>query len=301
MRLMHVRFSWLPLLLMTADAAGGAAPDINSTAARPDLAEEAWPEGDLPEQMGGSSVTLLPGIDVFKLPDNLAQLWSEREMEDGRTKQKVKRQVLKMDRNSPLVAVGGQYDGLPFRATFSTNPRPRGKKDDPNTPWVSDAAYLLEIGLGDRSRPKTAELLKQAINRYAGRTVRLEHGLTGQCRGDKVRRILVEIANPQFNAQMPAGPANPATVQQTIEDPSGAKGCGARYYTGDFRNPDAKPGETQYDLEIQCDCGAAENKVVVIRGYDSVDRILPPLGAAPMPGAPLAGAPAAGNTGAGRV
>src|SRR5262245_55555431 len=66
-----------------------------------------WPEGDLPEQMGGSRVALPPGAFTFKLPDNLSQLWKDVEIDDTRaflangqpnpTKgQKIKRKQLKL-------------------------------------------------------------------------------------------------------------------------------------------------------------------------------------------------------------
>lgn len=267
-------------------------PDVNSTAPRPDVGGD-WPEGDLPEQMGGTRTTLMPGIDTFKLPDNLPQLWHDVEIEDTRSflsngqpnpekGQKKKRRQLKLDRNTPLVVVGGKYDGEPMTATFTTNPRPRGKSEDPKTPWVSDLAYLLEVSLQDKSRPATASALEAAINRYAGKTIRLEHGLTAQCRPDKVRYIIVATINPSFNPaapETPAGGANAKTIEQTIADPSGKKGCGmnaagkpGRYYTKDFKNPEAQPGQDQYDREIQCVCDA------VLRGFEQVERFLPPLG-----------------------
>lgn len=242
------------------------ATDINSTAARPDIGGE-WPEGDLPEQMGGQRTTLLPGIDTFRLPANLAQLWHDVEIEDTREflgngqnnptfGQKVKRKQLKCDRSNPLVVVGGALDGEPMTVTWTSNPRRRGKKDDPKAPFISDLAYVLEIGLNDKSRPTTVDGLVAAINRHAGKTIRLEHGLTAQCRPEKVRYILVKTAEGE----------------STMQDPSGTKGCGARYYTKDFKNPEAKPGEPQYDTEIACDCNA------VLRGFEQVERILPPLG-----------------------
>jgi hypothetical protein len=234
---------------------------IHDTTPRPDMAE--WPEGDLPEQFGGPRSTLMPGQSTFRLPANLAPLWSEVEMLDGRQTlangqpnptygQKVKRRQLKFDRNHPLVVEGGPHHGEPMTASFSTNPRPRGKKDDPARPWISDLAYVLDIGFADKSRPKTVDALVAQINRYGGKTLRLEHGLTAHCRPDRVRYILVKTADGEA----------------TIQDPQGKKGCDARYYTKDFRNPE----NGQYDTEIQCDCGA------VLRAFESVERILEPLG-----------------------
>ena len=209
--------------------------DINATYQRTDIGD--WPtaaDGQLPEQMGGVRSTLLPGIDVFKLPANLSQLWTEFETEDTRQflptgqpnpthGQKIKRVQLKLDRNNPLIVVGGKHDGEPMTANFSTNPRPRGKKDDQKTAWISDLQYLIFNALGDKTMPKTIDETKAVVNKYAGREIRLEHGLSGQCRPDKVRYIRILLDG----------------VEQDMLDPAGTKGCGARYYTKDFKDAES--------------------------------------------------------------
>jgi hypothetical protein len=257
--------------------------DVNSTAPRPEPDLE-WPEGDeLPEQFGGARSTLMPGIYLFQTPSSFDGLWKDIAIEDGRKtmpdgtanpnyKQKVARKQIRFDRNHPLVVVGGPHDGDVMTWNCSTNPRVRGRKDDPKSPWISDAAYLHTIALADKTRVKSADELKAAINSHAGAKIRLETGLSGQCRPDRVRRICLIVTDP-------------ATGQQSksyLDDPSGQKGCGARFYTDDFRNPQTG----KYDLEVGCDCGqpTAEEAVagklpvnVVVRGFESVERILPPL------------------------
>jgi len=266
---------------------------------------EEWPEGDLPEQMGGPRSTLPPGMSTFRLPLNLSQLWHDVAIEDTRpylangqvnptgplgphatvgpegkkSGAKVTRKQLKLDRNSPLIVEGGKQDGEPMTATFTTNPRVRGKKDDPKSAWVSDIAYLLDICLQDKSRPKTPDDVVATVNKYAGKPIRLEHGLTGQCRFDKPRYILVATQS-----------AGGQVEEANVPDQSGKKGCGKRWYTKDFRNPETG----QYDTEIACTCGmptpeeaaaGATPVTVVLRAYESVERFLPPIvegvGAAP--------------------
>lgn len=259
------------------------AGDLNSTAARPEVCE--WPEGDLPEQGSGFRPTLPPGVDTFIIPANVAQLWSDIEREnqrkvlgDGRPNpdlgKKMRRKQLKFDRKNPLVVSGGPHDGDTMTATLDTNPRPRPwkKRDEPGTPWVSDLAFLLEYSLLDKSRPQTGDQLVAAINKYAGKPVRLRHGLKAQCRPDKVRWIIVETDNPNFNPQLPVSETNQLKIQSRVEDGTGQKGCGENYYTNDFKDTEAQPGEPQYLTEIQCDCGA------VLRGFESIDEYLPPLG-----------------------
>jgi hypothetical protein len=261
---------------------------------------EEWPEGDLPEQMGGPRTLLMPGQSTFKLPENLPQLWHDVAIEDTRPYlasgqvnptgplaspdkrgKKIGRKQLKMDRNNPLIVVGGKQDGEPMTATFTTNPRARGKKDDPKTPWISDIAFMLDTSLGDKSRPKTPEETVATVNRYAGKTIRLEHGLTAQCRDDKVRYI---------NVQLPDG------TESNVPDPTGTKGCGKRWYTKDFKNPETG----HYDTEIACVCGQPKPEViaalqaagqpvpapvvVVLRAYESIERFLPPIAVGPAPG-----------------
>lgn len=202
------------------------------------------------------------------LPENLAQLWDTIDVKDGNPRSKtygqtVSRQRLKLDKNAPLVCTEGPNKGETFTMSVTSNPRPRGGKgDDPATPWVSDLAYMLDIGCGDHSRPTTAQGLKAAINKYAGKLIRLEHGLSAHCRPDKQRYVL---------------DAN----DRSVLDPSGQKGCGddtkqredkkgkkGRYYTRDFKDPTT--GE--YVEEIECECGA------ILRGFPNLERFVPPLG-----------------------
>jgi len=247
-----------------------------------------WPSPgqDMPDQMGGAPRQLImPGIHVFQLPAVLTSLWHDIEAEDTRPflpngqpnpnkGKKFGRKQLKFDRNNPLVVVGGKYDGLPMLASFSTAPRARGKKDDPKTAWIPDTAYLLDTCLNDHSRPTDVNVLIATINKYGGKQIRLETGLTAQCRPDKVRYIRVVLPDGK--------------TEQDIADPTGTKGCGKRYYTKDFKDPQAKEGEPPYFEEYSCVCGqptpeqraaGQQPKTVVIRAFESVERFLPPVGA----------------------
>lgn len=236
--------------------------NLNSTDIRTDIPGEVYPEGDLP-QIGGGRVTLQPGEDSFRLPIPLPDLWHEimitRKMDDG-TEVKYRHIQLRLDMDHPLVVVGGANDGQPMLASFSSIPRPRGRKDDPTTLWISDLAYLIDISLGDKSRPFArggeAGILaaKAIINRHPGEVIRLYHGLSAQCRDDKVRYIFKD-----------------AESLDTIPDPRELHGCGLSYYTRSFKAKVVQPGEPLYDEVIPCKCGAA------VRGFESVERFLPPL------------------------
>lgn len=265
----------------SAGAAPRATGDINSPAMNEPAVDWPEPGQEMPEQTSGPRTLLMPGIDTFRLPAQLAPLWHDIQAQDKRKflpngqpnptlGQMFKRRQLKFDRNTPLIVEGGPHNGEPMTATFSTHPRPRSLKknaaDDPTTPWISDISYLLDVSLGDHSRPSDPKVLEATVNKYGGKTIRLEHGLTAQCRPDKQRYIRVATAEGETD----------------IPDPSGRKGCGRRYYTKDFKN--AATGG--YDKEMACVCGTptpaeAEQGVqpaaVVIRAFESVDRFLPPL------------------------
>lgn len=249
--------------------------DVNSPAIG-DVPAEAWPDGELPSQGGGFVETLLPGIDTFLVPATLAQLWEVKPVRDSREKlangqpnpkfgQDVPRLFLKFTKQAPLIVADGKHKGTPLIGTISGVPRRRGRADDLSAPWISDLAFMLDIGFGNKSRPATPAALQAAINAYAGKTIRIDHGLSAHCRADKVRYIEVQVG----------------TELQTVQDPSGTKGCGddtkfrqdnprrkkGRYYTDDFKDPTT--GE--YSDELVCECGA------VLRGFPSIERFVPPL------------------------
>lgn len=273
--------------------------DVNNPSLT-DIPGEVYPDGELPSQGGGMFATLMPGSSTFVLPSAIDALFEVKAMRDGRKTlpngqpnptfgQDVARLVLKFDKNAPLVVADGKFKGQPFTATFNSNPRPRGKVDDPTTQWISDMTYLLDVGFNDKSRPATAAALKDLLIKHAaaGHTLRIEHGLSAHCRPDKVRYIIMGVPNPAFNPAVPEteiGGANARfTSEQTVLDPKGTKGCAddtkfrtdnpkrkkGRYYTDDFKDSE-RPGE--YFDDVICECGAA------LRGFPSVERILPPLG-----------------------
>jgi hypothetical protein len=263
--------------------------DINQTdAIRNDVVSD-W-EGieagaELPSQ-GGGMTTLMPGTNVFLVPKSLPQLWSEEPIKDSRQflangqpnptfEKQVIRKVLKFTKEAPLIVVGGPLDGQPLAAKFTSNPRPRGgKKDNPKTAWVSDLAYLLGVGFADPARPTTLDELIAAINKYAGGQIKLAHGLQGRCDPERVRYIATII---------PADPIAGTPESEIIaQDPAGQKGCGHRYYTKDFKDPQSPGG---YSNEVQCGgkikvqtpAGVAEVPCgAIIRGFSQWDTILPP-------------------------
>lgn len=264
--------------------------------------EESMTEGELPSQGGTYVPTILPAIHHFRLPANIDQCWEAKDYEkkddqgqvingpDGKplTEQHL---LLKFDKENPMIVVGGDFDGLPATAVITTMARFRGKKSDPNRPKVSDLTYFLRDALNDQTPIKFRKDYVTAINKYAGKVVRLETGLSAQCDPDRVRYIDDGAGG-------------------VVEDPDGHKGCnkaqgpesrdGSRLYTSDFKvtqhqvidtgetfgtrdealqaaaatglGPDRIKAITSFSDRAWCkNCGAA------LRGFFRIERFCKPL------------------------
>ena len=276
-RLIHDPYQQVP-----GGAAGGTG--LHSTIARTDVGGD-WPgEGTDMPQMGGAFKLLMPAQDDFRLPANLAQLFTLKPFEDtnprSKTKgQQIERLVLTFDRANPLVIASGPRMGDVLTKTLSSNPRARGKKDNPSTMWISDLVLLLDTSLADKSRPggetpqAANQALMNALIKHAGKVVRLDHGLQGSCNPNNVVRLAYQDPTD----------ANKVVV---AEDPQGRKGCGKRYYTSAFKNPAPTTLDDLYLSEINCE-GTVPNPadptqttecLAVVRAFPEIERFLPPLG-----------------------
>lgn len=261
---------------------------INDLNLRDEVTDEQ--PSELPEQMGGgaSLPTLLPGISLLRIPNDIAQCIEAFDVEDKAADKTVimrpatavelatnpsatmvpkttQRLRLKFDKDTPLVVVGKSADdpqnGSPVATSISNVPRNRAKKGDPPA-LVADAAYLLRTSLGLNTQQYPLTKPKEwfaAFLAIAGKVFRCEHGLTAQCRADKVRYI--------NNASDESG-------RGSIEDPTGQKGCGQRYYTKDFRLPDGKFSDIVYCKNPAC--RAATGQPAKLRGFFQIERFLEP-------------------------
>jgi hypothetical protein len=224
---------------------------INELNLRNDVYEDEIPQ-ELPEQGGSYVPQLKPGQYWLVIPATIAQLWAAfdqtKDVLTGQPLAKpIQRLQLKFDKDNPLVVRGGDQDGAVLLQTISNMPRKRSKKAD--VPPVSDMLYLVRESL---AVPATVPLRTpqdwiNCLNQFAGQVFPAETGLQGQCRKDKVKWI-------------PDGQGG------QIEDPTGAMGCGKRYYSQSFKLPDGT-----YAERLQCQtpgCGA------IIRGFAQIDRFL---------------------------
>lgn len=249
---------------------------INDLNLRDEVTDEN--PSELPEQMGGQSLpVLLPGISIFKIPAEVAQCieaFDEEQkasddsvimMPDPKDPSKMIPKVLqrlrvKFDKDFPLLVVGKGADdpnaNHPVATQISNQPRNRAKKGDPPNK-VADLTYLIRISLDNKTSPLTTpkEWLA-AIMWMAGKMFRAEHGLTARCNPDKVRYI---------------NDANDPSGRGSVEDPSGQKGCGARYYTKDFRL--AKEHGGGFSDVMYCKKPECQAK---LRGFFQIEKFLPP-------------------------
>jgi hypothetical protein len=264
-------------------------PRLNDLNLRDEVTDEV--PSELPEQMGGVGVpTLLPGTHIFRIPVDVADCLTpfDEVLLDPMTKQPipdpsdpskgriVQRIRLTLDKDHPLVVVGGPEDGQMVTTKLSTTPRNRGKKGEAPI-MVSDMAYLLRDSLqyqGALSKPVD---WVQAIRSVAGRIFRAEHGLSAWCNPERQRYI--------------NDPTDP-THRASMLDPSGKKGCGGgpdkkRLYTSNFKIPpmNGQPGGWS-DIAYCPFCQAK------LRGFFQFERFLKPTPA-------MLAEPAAGQGGVG--
>src|SRR5712691_11364844 len=171
---------------------------------------------DLPEQGGGTALpVLLPGISIFRIPANVVQAVQtfDEQVKDalgnalvypaGTTRaingmvtdisgqaMVMQRLRVKFDKDIPLIVVGGANDGQPVATSISTQPRNRTRQKGEPPVLVADMTYLIRESLQDKASPltKPSEWLA-AIQKTAGRTFRVEHGLNASCNPDRVRYI----------------------------------------------------------------------------------------------------------------
>lgn len=246
---------------------------INDLNLRDELVEEV--PSELPEQGSSALPTVMPGISIFQLPADLLDVieaFDEQQKNadgsfiyepdpDNPGQQRIKvlqRIRLHFTRETPLViAAPAERKDQMVTCTISNVPRNRARKNEPPNK-VADLTYLIRTSLADvTSALNSPKAWVQALVRHAGQQFRAEHGLTAHCREDKVRYIHRPADDPALE-----------DGRGSIEDPTGTKGCGKRYYTSKFRLP-AEQGGGFSDI-MYCQCGAK------LRGFFQIERFLEP-------------------------
>lgn len=251
-----------------------------------DEVEDSYTGEDLPAQMGSPTPTIFPGIDLFQIPPNVDQCWDAKDVQrkdaDGNllanadgTPLVDQHLFLKFDRDSPLIVVGGPYDGLPATATISTMARNRARKgEEPRL--VADLTYFVRDSLQDKTPVAKRKDWIAIVNKHAGHLVRLEHGLSAFCDPERVRYLSEDGTEDG----------------RSVLDPTETHGCGmsdgkregSRLYSQAFKsseeeldangNPTGRKITTWRESAVCKGCGA------MLRGFFRVERFLKPLASA---------------------
>lgn len=257
------------------------APSADLSSLRDERTDDTIPT-DLPEQGGGSFLVVLPQILSLRLPADLMQAWEILEekvwldtekkvpaMKADGAQATIQRIQWTFGKDTPLtiVAPGNkELDGQPAPMVRISN-IPRRRSSKPDVPPVADATYLLRTSLAEPgtttlSTPKEWVL---AMAKHAGEVFRVETGLSAYCNKEKTRYIPV----PQYDANQQL------IGYDSVEDPSGQKGCGKRYYTTDFKV------QGQYTDRVQCQAGKGGPKDLkatgcgaYLRGFFTIERFL---------------------------
>jgi hypothetical protein len=208
------------------------------------IAENKYDVADadqLPEQRGGYQPLLQPGDYEFQLPSGVAGLWEPTN--DGKN--------LKLSfYEEPLIvsrASNPQDVGLGYRGQLNTVPLNRAKKGEPPV-LVDDLTNLLRFGFKDAQKVTSKTGLATAVNSHAGQFFKAKVEWSAKCDASKTRFLQAED-------------------NTSVEDPSGAKGCGTKLYESKIpRNPDGS-----YPERFACpQCGA------YLRAFGNITRFRPP-------------------------
>lgn len=210
-------------------------PDIKNLGLRDDVVTVGDPS-QIPAARPRRPDTPQPGLYTFQLPDNVSTAWERFEVQVGEDFQE--RVAVVFDDEHPLSIFIGE-DPTPYFTRISNHGyRKVGEA------IVPDLWFLLRDGLRHpvKAAMKNSEWM-EALNSHAGELFRADHGLQASC-------------NPKSDIY----------DAKTGKSVPGKKGCGARYYTSDFRLP-----EGTYTTRLTCGgrngtCGNA------LRAFGQLER-----------------------------
>ncbi len=217
--------------------------DLKLTDDRIEIPEE------IPEQFGSFAPPPQPGYYRFKMPNSLTKIWDLVEVRNEEVKKRLKSsQVLVaiFSNDYPLDITHARdksYIGQTFLTRVQVAPKHRG-----NDIYISDMYYLLEKGFDhDMSTCKTwgQRQWADALITHAGQEFGARIQWSAFCNANKVRYILDDQEN-------------------SIEDPSGVKGCGTNVREEDIPHNEDK----SFMLRFQCgSCGEDDGTRAYLRAY----------------------------------
>lgn len=250
--------------------------DVNNLGLKEDVAGIDIPD-EVPEQRGEFAPNPYPGWFAVELPPDISGLWEVQEVKDPRNPQgetKVQRvQLVFTAEGAPLTVLQahGQETiygaGTGMGGKVSNVERRRGKKDEKDAPLVSDMYYFGEELGHDMDRLRAAlraapgranHIWIEHMNEHGGGRLKVKVSWSARC--DENRKRYVWEANPETGL----------ATGGTVEDPSGDKGCGAKFYLKDI----PKDENSRYMERFMC----PKCQTAVLRAwpqFDSFRRLTP--------------------------
>ena len=174
---------------------------------------------------------LLPEADFeFQLPGDLKGLWEISQTAKG---QRVR---LQFNGSDPLIvsqAKDPSLVGSSFTGSISNVERNRARRGEPER-VVSDLGLLVRNALLSKAKITGQKDLMTEVNKYGGKRFVAYHEWSAYCGTGRVRWVTDAEGN-------------------SVEDPEGTMGCGARYYSSAIPKLDSG-GKAQ---RFGCTCGAS--------------------------------------------
>lgn len=208
---------------------------------------EAVDMAALGEQRGEYRPLPQPGTYRFRFPARMDDIWEGFDHTKGNPPGKRIRAVF--DDHAPLTIIqspGKVHDGEPFTTRLTNAERQRGKKGDPNAPWVSDMDYIFRDVFGVKTKPTQNAAYAQELQKHVSQEFTASLTWNWFC-------------NPNKNIWTASGEVNPTTGQAQLMEVEQA-GCGTSFYMKDVEkvpsNPEDPSSPPVYPERITCTCGA---------------------------------------------
>lgn len=185
------------------------------------------------EQAGTPRPPLPPGTYQFDVDDQQKDIWSkEFKLDDGRVRSNLMIDVTVSN------AKDGRLIGESRRYSISGIERNRARKGQPER-RVSDLQFFYRDGLGGADKPKTFGELATAVTKMLPRAKFAADVEWGAYCSEKNTRWVFDQA-----------------TQSIVEDPTGTKGCGTRYYQSQLAAMLRGEDGRWIGDRITCNCGA---------------------------------------------
>jgi len=227
------------------------------------LKAEALPQvapDAIPDEFGPASPPFYPGQYRFKLPPNLTQCWEKIEVKvndqgvvDRNGTKTAERVSLVLDSADPLVIEApADFAGQAFNTTRITNvERNRARKNEPPV-YVSDLTYLLRALGSTNPVPKNNAETYAEVCKFAGHSFGATVEYQASCNPNRDAQVATFREDGTFEL-------SPLTNDEGVPQ----KGCGNRYYMGDW----PKDQDGNYLDRRVCECGASLRAFNQIRTF----------------------------------